>query len=125
MQALAAYKKAAELNPDNKEVSDKVRALNKMTRKSTGAGGKQVCFLTGIPAITFPNPLLLSVHLREPVLDPFFKCWHLQTCVAKGTPPLTSACLPVLYGFKGHRCVPSWSSLTLQSILCVRPSEAH
>jgi hypothetical protein len=53
LQALAAYKKAAELNPDNKEVSDKVRALNKMTRKSTGGGAKQVCFLADICTIPF------------------------------------------------------------------------
>eukprot|EP00884_Botryococcus_braunii_P016906 jgi/Botrbrau1/389/Bobra.110_2s0044.1 len=38
--ALAAYKKAAELNPQNKEVLDKVRTLTKLTRKCATA--KQV-----------------------------------------------------------------------------------
>lgn len=41
LQALVAFKKAADLNPQNKEVTDKVKILSKLTRKYANAS-KQV-----------------------------------------------------------------------------------
>lgn len=41
LQALVAFKKAADLNPQNKEVLDKVKSLSKLTRRYANAA-KQV-----------------------------------------------------------------------------------